>query len=796
MIYLIVGHRGVGKTLWLKKLEKLFASFQKTGVQTPLFFDLDKIVEKATQRSIHSYFQDQESQKVFRCLEHTVLMGLINKYKFKKRVVFIALGAGFEWKTFGLFPFVSGLESQLIEPSGTLSPALRDRHSVKTDETTGSRLGAELQPIEPSGTLSPALRDRHSVKTDETTGSRLGAESQLIEPSGTLSPALRVVHLVRETDSHGRVFLDRPRLCKNKSPYEEYMFFYPQRERVYQQVRTESFVLPEQDFECSKAEELFFAQELFPDSQTLNDHNSNLKILQGAIITLNKKSLPVRIDQWPAFIQKRLSWGLSFFELRDDQLSSKELEYLLSIIPKHKQLLSFYSKKNYFFKKIIEAKKECDGVVQDSRVLRKVSGGTKEAPSVEPVIWVDWPLEKGQPAFSPSNKMGIIASLHERKGGESIRGLGQKLIQHKADHFKLAVLVKSFSELLEGHLWFLQDPQNRSFLPISAQNSIESQKGREPLFLPQNRKWAWYRQVFGPYMKMNFIREGPSFVPDQPFLNQTARKPVSFVQAATLENSRSIHKALQHKGFKQAKPTGFVKGAALGAISTLRVVDKKQEKPKTSISSLRALKKSVGPLFCAVFGDPVVHSASPAFHRAFFEKQGMVFVKIQMTEEEMTEENMGILQKMGLRFSAVTSPLKQKAFAVCDVADSPARSLKAVNTMIWKDERWFGYNTDLHGFLRGVALGVHQGLVQDSTRQKKVAPFVPPDTAVGSADSLVQGLAQDFTRQKKAAPFVFPRHGATRRRRCGGGVEFGLCCKKLCQMRFFIPLAPEPQRVL
>ena len=643
-------------------------------------------------------------------------MDLINKYKLKKRVVFIALGAGFEWKTFALFPFVSGAklqpiepsgtlspalrdrhsvktdettgsrlgaELQPIEPSGTLSPALRDRHSVKTDETTGSRLGAELQPIEPSGTLSPALRDRHSVKTDETTGSRLGAELQPIEPSGTLSPALRVVHLVRETDSHGRVFLDRPRLCKNKSPYEEYMFFYPQREKTYRQIRTESFVLPEQDFECSKAEELFFAQELFPDSQTLNDHNSNLKILQGAIITLNKKSLPVRIDQWPAFIQKRLSWGLRFFELRDDQLSSKELEYLLSIIPKHKQLLSFRSKKNYFFNKIIEAKRECEEVVQDSRGLCKVSSGAKEAPSVEPVIWVDWPLEKGQPAFSSSNKMGIIASLHERKVGESIRGLGQKLIQHKADHFKLAVLVKSFSELLEGHLWFLQDPQNRSFLPISAQNSIESQKGREPLFLPQNRKWAWYRQVFGPYMKMNFIREGPSFVPDQPFLNPRASSTVSFVQSAT--------------------------------------VDKKQEKPKTSISSLRALKRSAGPLFCAVLGDPVVHSASPAFHRAFFEKQGMVFVKIQMTEEEMTEENMGILQKMGLRFSAVTSPLKQKAFAVCDVADSPARSLKAVNTMIWKDERWFGYNTDLHGFLRGVALGVHRGLVQEFDRQDTAA---------------------------------------------------------------------------
>ena len=676
MIYLIVGHRGVGKTSWLKKIKKLFDRFPKPTVHTPLFFDLDKEIQKNKPHALSTYFRDQKSQRDFRLLEHKILTTLINKYKFKKKIVFIAIGAGFDWKSSALF---------LNQP----------RSACK------QKFG------------------------------------------------LHIIHLIRETDSHGRVFFNRPRLLKNKSPYEEYISLYPQREKTYQQISSESFVLPEQDFTFNETEKLFFAHLLFNNCSLKNtfqntekkkcintpaflafeassaDRNTKKKMHSegftfthgpfgaegGAFITLNKESLPSQMDQWPTFIQKRLAWNFVFFELRDDQLNNKQLKYLLKIIPKHKQLLSFRKVKNNFFKKNIQ-QDQADDSSQAFKLFEQGEGMGRQ---------YDWPLEKELSSYplritdriapiptetssrlvdkelkpidilkghdprskpktccsvpgtskylSPlSSTSGIfkcnrhkkknflVLSLHKRKNGESVTKLGQRLIQYEANHFKLALPIKSFSELMEGHLWFLQDPKNRSFLPTSTS-----------LLAKKSGRWRWYRQVFGPYMKMNFIREGPSLISDQPFLYEHLL-------------SLKVH-GLYSKNLKQKT----------------HALDLQRRSNKSSLQSIKA-EKLCRPLFCAVLGDPVAHSASPGFHRKFFSKQGMLFVKIKMTEKEMTKKNLDILQKMGLRFGAVTSPLKKKAFKVCDIKDSPTRSLKSVNTLIWKKGKWLGSNTDHYGF--------------------------------------------------------------------------------------------------
>ena len=501
MIYLIVGHRGTGKTLWLKKLKQVFSTYK--GKKICVFLDLDKEIEKKTKRKITHWLLEGENP-AFRKKEKAVLNYLINKYKKSKKNVFIAVGAGL--KNFSPPDFC------------------------------------------------------------------------------------HVIHLIRETDPLGRVFQNRPFLTNKAKPFKEYNNLYPLREKFYQKIKDESFVLPEWDFNFKETEKLFF----------------NLKKTKNLnfILTLNKNTLPWEKKKWEAFIEKRLNWGLSFFELRDDEFTQQEIKLLLKLIPQKNQLLSFRKKgpsPNYFKHHCF--KPSCF----KNQIFKQKS-------------FYDWPLEKGcSPSFSPP-----VLSLHKRKNRESFKALCQKLVRYKADHFKLAVLVKNFKELWEGHQWFLEDPHRRSFLPVSE---------------PQNPgRWRWYRQVFGPYMKMNFVRESLFGIPDQPFLYEY-------------------------------------------------------------LGSLFSQKKPLPLVFSAVLGDPVTHSASPAFHRAFFARRKMAFVKILLKEKEFTKQNLEILQKMGLIFSAVTSPLKKKAFKICDKTDSAVFPLRSVNTLINKAGVWKGFNTDIRGFL-------------------------------------------------------------------------------------------------
>ena len=376
-----------------------------------------------------------------------------------------------------------------------------------------------------------------------------------------------IIHLSRETDADGRIFFNRPRLKKTLSSLQEYRYLYPLRERFYKKFRDEILILPEQDLKFKELEKIFFNLKKF----------SKFK----ASITLNKDTLPNDKKRWPEFIKKRLKWGINFFELRDDQPSIKNLRILLKIIPKKHQLLSFRKKTASFFDK-----KSKD--------------------------FYDWPLEKGSPPLNPP-----ILSLHKRKQ-ESVTSLCKKLTRSKAQYFKLAIPIKNFKELYQGHLWFLGSKKKHIFLPVSI----------------KGLSWRWYRQIFGPQMSLHFIRESPEGLEDQPYL-------------------------YEH-------------------LLNLTSGDKKSS------------------AFAAVLGYPIRHSASPAFHRHFFLKK-MIFVKIPLKEKEFTKKNLDILQKMGLKFAAVTSPLKKKACQICDEVEASAQDLKSVNTIVFKNNKWWGCNTDIYG---------------------------------------------------------------------------------------------------
>ncbi|MDD6382975.1 MAG: shikimate dehydrogenase [Selenomonadaceae bacterium] len=135
-----------------------------------------------------------------------------------------------------------------------------------------------------------------------------------------------------------------------------------------------------------------------------------------------------------------------------------------------------------------------------------------------------------------------------------------------------------------------------------------------------------------------------------------------------------------------------------------------------------------------VMGWPILHSLSPVLQNAALEKAGLdyVYVALPVPPEKLRTAVAG-LQAMGFAGWNVTIPHKQAIMPLLDEIDEDARIIGAVNTVIHKDGRLIGHNTDVTGFLlpfkrRGIDL-----------RGKKVALL----GAGGAARAVIWGLLRE-----------------------------------------------------
>ncbi len=103
-----------------------------------------------------------------------------------------------------------------------------------------------------------------------------------------------------------------------------------------------------------------------------------------------------------------------------------------------------------------------------------------------------------------------------------------------------------------------------------------------------------------------------------------------------------------------------------------------------------------------VVGSPVMHSLSPLLHNAAFAALDLnaVYVPLQAAD---ASDFVTFARAIGLAGASVTAPFKVDMLAKVDEAEPLAQRVGAINTIVVRNERWLGANTDVDGFLAPLA---------------------------------------------------------------------------------------------
>ena len=107
--------------------------------------------------------------------------------------------------------------------------------------------------------------------------------------------------------------------------------------------------------------------------------------------------------------------------------------------------------------------------------------------------------------------------------------------------------------------------------------------------------------------------------------------------------------------------------------------------------------------YVGLLGYPLSHSISPAFQQAAFDHYGMsVQYELWPAPPEALESEVSKLRLSRYLGANVTVPHKERIPSLVDEVDSNARSMGAINTIVARDDRLIGYNTDGYGFIRSL----------------------------------------------------------------------------------------------
>ncbi|MFV0482282.1 MAG: shikimate dehydrogenase [Campylobacteraceae bacterium] len=104
--------------------------------------------------------------------------------------------------------------------------------------------------------------------------------------------------------------------------------------------------------------------------------------------------------------------------------------------------------------------------------------------------------------------------------------------------------------------------------------------------------------------------------------------------------------------------------------------------------------------FC-IIGNPVEHSISPRLHNLAYKCLGVAanYSRLKLENAKDFREKFFTCKYDGAN---ITVPYKEVAFANCDEVFGIAKQIEAVNTVVKRGDKLFGYNTDAPGFIKSI----------------------------------------------------------------------------------------------
>ncbi len=143
----------------------------------------------------------------------------------------------------------------------------------------------------------------------------------------------------------------------------------------------------------------------------------------------------------------------------------------------------------------------------------------------------------------------------------------------------------------------------------------------------------------------------------------------------------------------------------------------------------------------AIFGNPVSHSKSPLMHNLAF--QGLsydaCYTRYLLENGSTLKETFSNLKLKGVN---VTVPHKEAAFNACDFLDPFAQKIGVVNTIIEKEGKLYGYNTDAPGFLKAIS----------EFKEVKTVLFLGAGGTAQSTSRILRDEGYEITLLNRSAP--------------------------------------------